>query len=106
LGFLRSSAAELKDDPLPEGEYVFLEVADTGSGMDPETRARVFDPLYTTKFTGRGLGMSAVLGIVRSHRGAIQILSTEGGGTTVRVLFPAATNRPSPAPSEERDGPA
>jgi CheY-like chemotaxis protein len=58
--------------------------------MDAETKQRLFDPFFSTKFTGRGLGMSAVLGIVRGHRGAIFVDSVVGAGTTVRVLFPAA----------------
>jgi PAS domain S-box-containing protein len=78
------------DDLVPDAAYVGVEVTDTGCGMDPATLDRIFDPFFTTKFTGRGLGMSAVLGIVRGHRGALQVRSAVGKGTTFRVLFPAA----------------
>jgi PAS domain S-box-containing protein len=74
---------------LPEGEYVFLEVIDDGPGMSAETLARIFDPFFTTKFTGRGLGLAAVLGIVRGHSGALKVISALGQGTTFTILFPA-----------------
>ena len=73
-----------------EGTYVELSVTDTGCGMDEATRSRVFEPFFSTKFTGRGLGMAAVLGIVRGHKGAIRVASGVGKGTSVTVLLPAA----------------
>ena len=74
--------------PLP-GDFVYLEVTDTGCGMDKDVLSRIFEPFFTTKFTGRGLGMAAVQGIVRGHGGLLTISSQVGQGTTIRVLFPA-----------------
>ena len=76
-------------DDAPQGKYVFLEVKDTGCGMDHETRARIFDPFFTTKLTGRGLGLAAVMGIVRGHGGVIRVDSVPDQGTSVLTLFPA-----------------
>ncbi len=84
---------------LPPGDYVFFEVSDSGVGIDDETRERMFDPFFSTKPVGRGLGLATTLGIVRAHRGGIKVYSQPGRGTTVEVLFPASTRRPEAAPA-------
>ncbi len=82
------------DENISEGLYVYLEIADTGCGMDKETQGKLFDPFFTTKFTGRGLGMAAVLGIVRGHKGAIKVYSEPRRGTTFKILL-SASSRPA-----------
>ena len=85
---------------LDAGDYVCIEVAANGSGMDPETMDRIFDPFFTTKTTGHGLGLAGALGITRSHSGAIKVESEPGKGTTFTILLPAlgsgARARPAP----------
>jgi len=76
---------------LSAGEYVILEVRDTGCGMSQEMQDKIFDPFFTTKETGSGLGLSAVLGIVRGHHGALQVFSTPGKGSAFRVYLPSTT---------------
>ena len=75
------------------GAYIVLRVRDSGDGMDDKTQAKIFDPFFTTKMTGRGLGLAAIQGIVRGHKGAIQVTSTPGKGTLFEVLFPASVQR-------------
>jgi PAS domain S-box-containing protein len=82
------------DENITAGLYVYLEIADSGCGMDKETLAKIFDPFFTTKFTGRGLGMAAVLGIVRGHKGAVKVYSELGKGTSFKILLPAS-DRPA-----------
>jgi PAS domain S-box-containing protein len=80
------------DQPLAPGRYVTLEVRDNGSGMDAETLSKIFDPFFTTKFTGRGLGLAAVLGIVRGHKGGLLVDSAPGRGTAFKLFFPAGSS--------------
>jgi signal transduction histidine kinase len=75
---------------LMPGDYVVLQITDNGKGMDENTRQCIFDPYFTTKFTGRGLSMAATYGIIKNHRGEIAVESKLGQGTTVKVYLPLA----------------
>ena len=89
-------------ESLAPGRYVLLEVADTGTGMSPEVMARIFDPFFTTKAAGRGLGLSAMLGILRGHGAGLRITSEVGRGTSFRICFPASDTQPArPVPVSE-----
>ena len=90
-------------DELIEGVYAYIEVSDTGDGIDDETRERMFEPFFTTKYAGRGLGLATVQGIARSHHGAIDVRSEPGSGTSRRVMFPAVQ---MPAEPLSRKGPS
>ncbi len=79
-------------DELESGDYILLEVEDSGCGMDATTLSKVFDPFFTTKVTGRGLGLASVIGIIRSHKGGLQVTSTVGKGTKFSILLPVATS--------------
>lgn len=80
-------------DESKPGRYVYMEVRDSGSGMDEDTKAKIFDPFFTTKFTGRGLGLAAVSGIVRGHKGSMLVTSVPGEGTTFKILVPAVEGK-------------
>jgi PAS domain S-box-containing protein len=92
--YLRYSRLETRPEP---GRFVFLEITDSGCGMTPETVSKLFDPFFTTKFTGRGLGMSEALGIVKSHGGALFVVSQMRKGTTIRVLLPVSEKAQAPS---------
>ncbi|MBF0551922.1 MAG: response regulator [Deltaproteobacteria bacterium] len=89
------------DWDLNREDYVCLSVSDTGCGMDAATQEKIFDPFFSTKFTGRGLGLSVVLGLVRAQDGAIAIDSRPGCGAVFRVFFPIHTQEALPSPKEE-----
>lgn len=94
---LNAAYWQIPDKPLQMGNYVRLEVHDNGSGITAEQRAKIFDPFFTTKLTGRGLGLAAVLGIMRGHKGGLRVYS-EPGGTTFVVLFPINPTAEPPEP--------
>jgi len=83
---------ETTGNDLPKGNYVYFEINDTGCGMDKETQDKIFEPFFTTKFTGRGLGLAAVLGVVRGHKGYMKIHSEQNEGTSIRVFFPGISD--------------
>jgi CheY-like chemotaxis protein len=85
----------------PDGDYVRLEISDSGSGMGEETRRRMLEPFFTTKVAGRGLGLPAVHGIVRAHRGAFVVTSEISRGTTVRVFLPIFSSPSVVMPSRD-----
>ncbi len=78
-------------DSLPAGNYAYVKIEDNGCGLSQETLTKLFDPFFSTKFTGRGLGLAAVLGIVRAHHGTIQVTSNLGEGSMFEVFFPCSS---------------
>ena len=97
----RSIPAAGPGQTLAPGLYAVLEVSDSGCGMGPEVIERIFDPFYSTKAAGRGLGLSAMLGILRGHKAGIQIQSEKGHGSTFCIYLPMAVGKPtSPGPME------
>jgi signal transduction histidine kinase/CheY-like chemotaxis protein len=80
-------------EQIPSGSYICLTVTDSGCGMDNETKERIFEPFYSTKFLGRGLGLSAALGIISSHNGYIIVESELGVGTSIKILLPTMINK-------------
>lgn len=93
------SALELSEflpPHLEPGTYLQLDVSDTGEGMSPEVQQKALEPFFSTKFLGRGLGLAAILGILRTHRGAIRLRSQEGEGTLVSALLPPAKDEAAP----------
>jgi PAS domain S-box-containing protein len=98
---LQQSRLEYKPQP---GRYVYIDVTDSGCGMNEEMQHRIFEPFYTTKFTGRGLGMASVMGIIKSHNGAILLHSKPGFGSTFKVLLPIFTGEQCVAPLDTAYG--
>ncbi len=98
-------ASTYVDDGLSDGMYSYLQIRDTGCGMDNSIKNRMFEPFFTTKFTGRGMGLAAVLGIIRSHKGAVSVETEPEKGTMVTVYFPQIVkpiSRPVPAFKEKQ----
>ena len=97
------SARNMTGENVAPGEYAVLTVEDRGAGMDGATLARIFDPFFTTKFTGRGLGLAAVLGIVRGQKGAITVDTAVGQGSTFQVFFPVVAQPRDAQPDAPRN---
>lgn len=96
-----SLGAVVGSSGLQPGEYACITVRDTGCGMDANTTGKIFDPFFSTKIHGRGLGLASVVGIAREHRGAVHVVSTPGEGSTFTILFPREYRHPAPRPQSE-----
>jgi signal transduction histidine kinase len=95
------SEDEVLGDDLSTQVHVYLEIEDEGCGLDESTRARIFDPFFSTKSSGRGLGLSTILGIVKAHRGSLLVQSRPGEGTRFRVGFPSVQTGDAPDPAAQ-----
>lgn len=100
----RDAAHEAQGAALAEGDHVELCISDNGEGMAPEVLARIFEPFFSTRFTGRGLGLPAAMGLVRAHKGTMAVESAPGSGTTVRMHLPVGLSKP-PVPPKPEAGP-
>ncbi len=105
-GVVKLDGAPTPEDALatPAGSFVLIDVIDNGPGMDAETRRHVFEPFFTTKKKGHGLGLAAVLGIVRTHGGGIRVISSPGKGARIQIAWPAAITGPMSAVPSSHNG--
>ncbi len=111
VGLKRIHKSKGKDVRAPDvdiktGDYACLTVSDTGQGMDENTRKRLFEPFFSTRFQGRGLGMASVFGIIKNHNGSISVSSRPGRGTSVSILLPLTGQQDGAEKTIQTKGPA